>query len=87
MEHLRSLIRELRRRHVFRVAGIYIVAAWVAVQVADTAFPGLGVPDVAIRYVWFGVLLGFPLALVFGWRYDITAQGIIRTPRIDADTE
>ena len=80
------MIRELRRRHVFRVAGIYIVAAWVVVQVADTAFPGMNVPDVAIRYVWFGALLGFPLALVFGWRYDITAQGIVRTPRDESDT-
>jgi TolB-like protein len=81
------LIRELRRRHVFRVAGLYIVAAWVVVQVADTSFPGMNVPEVAIRYVWFAVLLGFPLALVFGWRYDITAQGIVRTPRVDEDTE
>jgi TolB-like protein len=81
------LIRELRRRHVFRVAGIYIVAAWVVIQVADTAFPGMDVPDAAIRYVWFAVILGFPLALIFGWRYDITAQGIVRTPRSDGGTD
>jgi TolB-like protein/Flp pilus assembly protein TadD len=80
MERLSLLVRELRHRHVFRVAGIYIVAGWIAVQVADTAFPGLNVPDAAIRYVWLAVFLGFPLALVFGWRYDITAQGIVRTP-------
>jgi hypothetical protein len=86
MERLRLLVRELRRRHVFRVAGIYIVAAWVVVQVADTAFPGMNVPDAAIRYVWFSAFLGFPLALIFGWRYDITALGIVRTPKTDAVT-
>ncbi len=80
-------MRELRRRHVFRVAGIYVVAGWVAVQVADTAFPGLNVPDAAIRFVWLAVFLGFPLALVFGWRYDITTQGIVRTPSADAGTQ
>jgi TolB-like protein/Tfp pilus assembly protein PilF len=84
VKRLRNLILEMRRRHVFRVAGIYIVAGWVAVQVADTAFPGLNVPDAAIRFVWLAVFLGFPLALVFGWRYDITAQGIVRTAPADA---
>jgi TolB-like protein len=87
VERLHQLIRELRRRHVFRVAGIYIVAAWIVVQVADTAFPGMNVPEAAIRYVWFAAFLGFPLALVFGWRYDITARGIVRTPRVEADIQ
>jgi TolB-like protein len=87
MERLWCLVRDLRRRHVYRVAGIYVVASWVAVQVADTAFPGIGVPDAAIRYVWLAVFLGFPLALVFGWRYDITTQGIVRTPPADAETQ
>ncbi len=82
-----QFVRELRRRHVFRVAGIYVVAAWVAVQVASESFPGLEVPDVAIRYVWIAAFLGFPLALVFGWRYDITTQGIVRTPPADPGTE
>jgi TolB-like protein len=71
---------ELRRRRVFRVAGIYIVIAWVAVQVFSEAFPALDIPARAIRYVWLGAILGFPLALTFGWFYDITAEGIRRTP-------
>jgi TolB-like protein len=87
MERFRSTIGELRRRHVFRVAGIYIVAGWVFIQVADAAFPGIGVPEAAIRFVWLAVILAFPLALVFGWRYDITAGGIVRTPPADAGTE
>jgi len=53
---------------------------------ADLAFPGLAVPDQAIRFVWMGAFLGFPLALIFAWRYDITAEGIARTPaaRVEA---
>ena len=73
------MIRELRRRRVFRLAGIYIVAAWVAVQVADQLFPAIGVPEEAILYVWLIVVFLFPLAFVFSWRYDISAEGITRT--------
>ncbi len=80
MNRLWRFIRELRRRRVFRLAGIYVVAGWVVVQVAGEAFPGLDVPDAAIRYVWIAVFFGFPLALIFGWFYDITSQGIVRTP-------
>ena len=73
------MIRELRRRRVLRLAGIYIVAAWVAVQVADQLFPAIGVPEEAILYVWLIVVFLFPLAIVFSWRYDISADGITRT--------
>ena len=75
-----SFLRELRRRHVFRVAGLYIVTAWVVLQVADLGFESWGVPASALRFVWITALLLFPVALVFGWRYDITAHGIVRTP-------
>ncbi len=71
--------KELRRRRMFGVAVLYVVAAWVAVQVASEAFPGLGIPEAAIRFVWLGAILGFPLALIFGWFYDITSQGIVWT--------
>ncbi len=76
---LARFIREARRRRVFRTAVLYTVAAWVILQVADLAFPGLDIPDSAIRYVWIGVFLGFPIALLFGWRYQVTSQGIVRT--------
>ncbi|MBT8077821.1 MAG: hypothetical protein KJO31_04555 [Gammaproteobacteria bacterium] len=78
-----SIVNELHRRRVFRVALVYIVSAWVVIQVASEAFPGLGIPEIAIRYVWLGVMLGFPIALVFGWFYDITAKGLVRTPPAD----
>jgi len=71
---------ELRRRRVLGMTAIYIVAAWVMVQVASEAFPALNIPEEAIRHVWLAVLIGFPFAVLFSWRYDITTSGIRRTP-------
>lgn len=79
MGRLSSFIVELRRRHVFRVAGIYVVAAWVTLQVADLAFESFGMPADGMRFVWFALIACFPLAVVWGWRYDITSAGIVRT--------
>jgi len=77
---LRQLIIELRRRRVFRAAAVYIVAAWVAVQVAGMLFPAIGVPEEALLYVWLIVTSFFPLVVIFAWRYDVTFDGISRTP-------
>ena len=79
MAAFRERISELRRRRVFRAAGIYVVGAWVAVQVASLVFPALDIPENAIRHVWVGVLLLFPLYLVFAWFFDLTAGGLQRT--------
>jgi TolB-like protein/tetratricopeptide (TPR) repeat protein len=71
--------QELRRRRVFRLAGLYIVGAWLVIQVADVSFPAWGLPETAIRYLFIAAITGFPVALVFSWFYDITPQGIVRT--------
>jgi adenylate cyclase len=81
-----SFLQELRRRKVFRVAALYIIGAWVVLQVADLAFESWDIPSLALRYIWLGAILGFPVMLIFGWCYDITAQGIVRTPPADAGT-
>jgi len=75
--------KELRRRRVYRLAGLYIVGAWVIIQVADTSFPAWGVPDSALRYLFYAAAACFPVALVFSWYYDITPRGIIRTESAD----
>jgi hypothetical protein len=69
-----GLLKELRRRRVFRVAGLYVVGVWLLMQAADVLFPGWGIPDAAIRYLFWAGLLGFPLALAFGWVFDISAE-------------
>ncbi len=78
-----QFFKELRRRRVFNTLGIYIVGAWVVLQAADLAFPGLEIPESAIRYVWIGTILLVPLVLILGWRYDISTGGIKRTPGSD----
>jgi TolB-like protein/Flp pilus assembly protein TadD len=72
---------------VLRLAALYIVGAWVVLQVADLAFESWDIASSALRYVWLGAILGFPIALIFGWRYDITTKGIVRTPPADAGTQ
>lgn len=80
-----NLLLELRRRQMFRLVGLYIVGAWAVIQVADIAFPTWGIPDSAIRYLFYAALLCFPIALVFGWIFDIRSDGIYRTKRAGAD--
>ena len=88
MGRLISLLAEARRRRLFRTAGLYIVGAWVLLQVADLALEALELPGGLVRYFWLIAFAGFPLALLFGWFYDITADGIRKTPAVpDAHTE
>jgi TolB-like protein len=75
--------KELRRRRVFRLAGIYILGAWVVLQVADISFPAWGVPDSALRYLFIAAFACFPVALIFSWFYDITPGGIVRTEKAE----
>lgn len=82
-----SLLQELRRRRVFRVAGLYVVGVWLLMQAADILFPGWGIPDAAIRYLLWAGLAGFPVALAFGWVFDITPEGIRRTQPAGSEEE
>ena len=75
--------QELRRRKVFRTAGLYIVGAWLVIQVADIFFPAWGLPETAIRYLFVAAAACFPVALVFGWFFDVTTEGIVRTGPAD----
>jgi TolB-like protein len=71
--------RELRRRRVLRTAALYVVASWLCLQVADVLFPAFGIPETAIQVLVWTAAIGFPVALVFGWFFDIGAGGIRRT--------
>jgi len=71
---------EIKRRGMFHVAGLYLVSAWLLVQLADVLSQGpLPMPPEALRLVWFALILIFPVVLTFGWRYDITREGVVRT--------
>ena len=70
---------ELKRRKVYRVAVAYIVVAWVLIQVATQVSPYLEIPTWPVRLLIFAVALGFPIAVILAWAYDITPAGIVRT--------
>ena len=74
-----KLLQDLHRRRVFRLAGLYIVGAWVVIEVSSVFFPAWGIPDTALRYLFTAAALLFPVALVFSWIFDITSDGIVRT--------
>ena len=71
---------EVKRRKVYRVAAAYIIAAGGAIQLASASFPAWELPNWALRLVIVLFLLGFPIALMLAWAYDITAQGVRVTP-------
>lgn len=73
-----SFVSELRRRRVFRVAGVYAVIAWLMIQIAETVFPYLLIPDWAVRLVIVLSLLGLPIAVVLAWAYELTPDGMQR---------
>jgi TolB-like protein/Tfp pilus assembly protein PilF len=78
---------ELRRRKVYRVAVAYIVAGGFIIQIASAMFPAWELPGWSLRLLIVFVLAGFPLALIFAWAFDVTPEGIERTPQIDAQTK
>jgi len=78
-------ISELHRRRVFATAGLYIVGAWLVMQGGDVFFSGWGIPDRGINVLLIAAISGFPLALVFGWFFNITKHGIRRTLQATPD--
>jgi TolB-like protein len=80
---LKKFFGELRRRNVYKVAVAYAVVAWLLVQVATQVFPFFEVPAWAIRLVVLLLVIGFVVALVFSWAFELTAEGLKRTEDVD----
>jgi len=78
-----SFIAECNRRHVFRVAALYIVGSWGVLQVAGLAFEAWDIPSSALRLVWICAVIGLPIALILGWRFDVIGGQIVRTRDVD----
>ncbi|EAQ96606.1 tetratricopeptide repeat protein [Congregibacter litoralis] len=81
-----KLIRELRQRRVFRGAGYYLLGAWGVLQVGDVIVEPAGLPGWSMTALLYLLILGFPIAMVLSWRYDIGEHGIVRTKSIGDDT-
>src|SRR2546422_1158884 len=74
---------ELRRCNVYKVAIAYAIVAWLLMQVATQVFPFLEIPNWAIRLVIMLIVIGFPIALVIAWAFELTTEGLKRTEDVD----
>jgi serine/threonine-protein kinase len=79
----RNFFGELKRRNVYKVAIAYAVVAWLLMQVATQVFPFLEIPNWAIRLVIMLIVIGFPIALVIAWAFELTPEGLKRTEFTD----
>ena len=71
-----SLFNELKRRNVFKVAAAYIIVGWLLLHVSDTLVPALRLPDWFHSGVAFLLIIGFPVALIFAWAFEMTPEGL-----------
>src|ERR1700737_5454395 len=83
MSETPSFFAELKRRNVYKVAVAYAVVGWLLVQVATQVFPFLEIPNWVVRLVIAVVAIGFPIALVIAWAFELTPEGIKRTEDVD----
>jgi TolB-like protein len=79
------LIQELRRRNVFRMAGLYLVGAWLLVQVASTVLPAFGAPGWVLRTLIALLAIGFVPAMLFAWVFELTPDGLKRDQDVRPD--
>ena len=79
-----NFFTELKRRNVYKVAVAYAVVGWLLVQVATQVFPFFEIPNWAVRLVVLAIVIGFPIALVIAWAFELTPEGIKRTEDVDA---
>ena len=77
MSKLATLINELKRRNVVRVAVAYLASAWLIIQIADTVLPRVGFSDAAISNLYLIIAIGFIPALVLAWFFEITPDGLM----------
>ena len=78
-----GFFKELRRRNVLRVAFVYLVAAWLILQVADLIVPILGVPAWSSKLIFLLLILGFPISLILAWAFEMTPDGLKKEKDVD----
>ena len=81
-----NFFAELKRRNVYKVAVAYAVVGWLLVQVATQVFPFFEIPNWAVRLVVLAIAIGFPIALIVAWAFELTPEGLKRTEDVDLAT-
>jgi serine/threonine-protein kinase len=79
----RNFFAELKRRNVYKVAVAYAVVGWLLMQIATQIFPFFEIPNWAVRLIVLAIVIGFPIALVIAWAFELTPEGIKRTEDVD----
>src|SRR5881398_2823506 len=82
--NVRSFFAELKQRNVYKVGIAYALVAWLLMQVASQIFPFFEIPNWAVRLVVLLLVIGFPIALIIAWAFEVTPEGIKRTEAADA---
>ena len=78
-----NFFAELKRRNVYKVAVAYAVVAWLLIQVATQVFPFFEIPNWAVQLVVLVMVIGFPIATVLSWAFEMTPEGIKREAEVD----
>src|SRR5438046_4399162 len=81
--NLSSFFAELKRRNGYKVAVAYAIVGWLLVQVATQVFPFFEIANWAVRLIVLVIIIGFPIALVVAWAFELTPQGLKRTEDVD----
>ena len=81
--NLRNLLSELRRRNVYKIVIAYAVVGWLLIQVATQVFPFFEIPNSKIRLIVLLIALGFPIALIIAWAFELTPEGLKRAEFAD----
>ncbi len=79
------LLKEMRRRNVFKVATVYLIASWLLIQIAETTFPALNLPEWTVTFVVMLLLMGLPISLILAWAFEVTPEGIKKTAEVPVD--
>jgi TolB-like protein/Tfp pilus assembly protein PilF len=82
-----NFFAELKRRNVYKVAVAYAVVGWLLVQVTTQVFPIFEIPNWALRLIVLAIIIGFPIALVIAWAFELTPEGLKRTEDVDPTTQ
>src|SRR5213079_2529378 len=79
----RNFLAELKRRNVYKVAVAYAVVGWLVIQVSSTVLPTFHAPEWVVQTLVVLVAIGFPIALVIAWAFELTPEGLKRTEDVD----
>ncbi|MDH4125686.1 MAG: hypothetical protein OEW64_12870 [Gammaproteobacteria bacterium] len=78
-----SFFQELKRRNIYRVGVAYAVVTWLLLQIMDTVAPIIALPEWAPKLVLTLMIIGFPVAMLFAWAYELTPEGLKREDVFD----